>query len=326
MAVGLAIRREFLAQRSDPERLWVRYSPKGWPIVSGLSTDLAASPDPRRSRRTDRDPVLQEPAELRALDDLLWLPPVEPSDRARRDRWVASAIVAGVPVLVQRLPGERVEAQTGVIPILDLFGTLVSGEFGELEPPAEPGLAIWPLVAGWTDRPSFVSEGLAALRERGFLTVVGVRVELAPAQLRELADLVPPEGYERLFHAPPSDRRAFGRAVEVAGLCPFFERPLPGEPPILRRNRRLAGGLYRAGELWLAVDRDEVIGQAFFRAARWVDESSKDIQALALEGNLGIVDWIESPVEEVIVGLSGEDGAPLLQELREEYLSEVGSE
>ena len=325
MVLGLAIRREFLAQRSDPERLWVRFTPKGWPLRDGWMTDLRTAADPGRARASTRDSSVPEPGHLEALDDLLWLPAVEPTERSRRDRWIERAVEAGVPVLVQHSATEAIEPRAGVVPMLDLFETLASGDLDALPTttgPAttEPGVVVWPLVAGWTDQAACVSEGLGALKARGFRTVVGVRVELTPIELRELADRVPPEGYERLFHAPPADRQEFARSVDGAGLDPFFERPLPAEPALLRRNRRLAAGLFRTGELWLAVERDELVGQAFFRAARWVDESPKDIEALALEGNLGIVEWLEPPIDGVIDELARNRDSTLLAELREEYL------
>ena len=68
----------------------------------------------------------------------------------------------------------------------------------------------------------------------------------------------------------PSERE-FARAARRHGLDPFLPRPLP-RPPVLRiENRRIGGVLALIAELWLRLGRSEEQGQAFFRAARWID-------------------------------------------------------
>ena len=73
------------------------------------------------------------------------------------------------------------------------------------------------------------------------------------------------------------------------GLEPFLSRPLPRPPVLGAGNRRIGGVLALAGELWLRLGRPVEQGQALYRAARWVDRSSYDLEALAREGNLGVL-------------------------------------
>ena len=54
-------------------------------------------------------------------------------------------------------------------------------------------------------------------------------------------------------------------------------------------NRRIGGALALAAEIWLRLGRPIETGQALYRDARWVDRSTYDLEALAREGNLGVL-------------------------------------
>jgi hypothetical protein len=74
------------------------------------------------------------------------------------------------------------------------------------------------------------------------------------------------------------------------------------------------------GELWLRLGRPVGRGQAFLRAMRWVDRSRRSLAALAREGNLGVLPWLDAEsaqlVEEVLLGGS----CALLDQLLAEYV------
>jgi len=320
MGTSAEIRRGFYMQRSDPERLWIRFVPRRWPAASHWNTDLSPPGAPRRAARAvegfDRPPDARV---LQVLDDLLWLPAVNAEARPVRDEWLLAGSQAGVPVLSVVGASEEVGAGLAVV---DLFQVLVSNEWSLLADRATAETAIWPLVGGWSDGPGIVDEGLRALRGAGFRTVVGVRAELDPRELRELGERVLPEGGERLFHAPPPDRRTFARAVVAASLNPWLDRPLPTGPPHVRRNRRLGGVLLRIAELSQTLGRPELEAQAYYRAARWIDDAAHDVSAVVAEGNLGIVQAIEPSVRLALEEYQRAGHSPLLQELEAEYLAE----
>jgi hypothetical protein len=101
---------------------------------------------------------------------------------------------------------------------------------------------------------------------------------------------------------------------------PWMARPLPTGPAGQVRNRRLAETLALIGELWLRLGRAEARGQAFYRAARWVDRESHDLVVLAREGNLGVVTWLDEDSRAVVEEFATEEESTLLRELRRQYL------
>ena len=85
-------------------------------------------------------------------------------------------------------------------------------------------------------------------------------------------------------------------------------------------TRLLAEELALIGELWFRLGRSESRGQGFYRAARWVDREAHDLTALAREGNLGVVSWLDIESRDLIQEIVANGSASLLAELREEYL------
>jgi hypothetical protein len=100
------------------------------------------------------------------------------------------------------------------------------------------------------------------------------------------------ELFRRLFHADPPDPRPLARAARARGLAPFLPRPLPRPPLIGAAEREAAGVLALAGELHLRLGR-LAPSQACFRAARWIDQTAYDLRALAREGNLHVLHWLD---------------------------------
>ncbi|HEX2165571.1 MAG TPA: hypothetical protein VHM02_16635, partial [Thermoanaerobaculia bacterium] len=196
-----------------------------------------------------------------------------------------------------------------------------SGDALALLPPG--GAALWPLVAGLTDAPALLAAGLDRLAAAGVAVVQPFVPRLDPAGRRRLAEAAGGDAFDRLFHGSDADERAFARAAAARGLGFLLPRPLPRPPLGGAANRRLAAALATAGELWLRLGRTPSQGQAFFRAARWADETGYDLPALAREGHLGVVEAVDAASRALIEEAAATGGEPaLVVELTRAYLAE----
>ncbi|HEX6202550.1 MAG TPA: hypothetical protein VF100_06065 [Thermoanaerobaculia bacterium] len=339
------------ARAPEPGGLWIRYAPRGWPAPGGWWLDLAKGELVAPAGEGEPPAALPELAGG-PFDDVVWLPPVPPALRDERDRLAERLLAAGTPVLVQALAGERVGA-AGAAVVLDLTQVLlaaggVGGGGGEDGEPADEGsgggrhaeaatrvesaaaaratAAVWPLIPGLTDGPDLVAAGLDALAATGVAAVQPVTPRLAPADRRRLAEGAGDEAFDRLFHGGEPDERAFARAVAARGLAFFLPRPLPRPPLAGAANRRIAADLAVAGELWLRLGRAPSQAQAFFRAARWADETGYDLPALAREGNLGVVAAVDAASRALIEEAAASGREPsLVAQLRAAYVAEEGA-
>lgn len=303
-------------QRPDPTRLWVRYSLRPWPGPAGFWTDLAEAGVGRDERVDGIEPSIFE-----GLDDVCYVPPVADEMLAFRRRLLQSLAGDDTPFLLQILPGEEEPEVEGGKIVYDLLPVLVGGDMNLLARLPAGSNVIWPLIAGLTDQSEMVEAGLDRLAATGVGCVRGLALVLQPAIRRRLAELGGEGVFDRLFHGPPPAERLFAIRAAAVGLKPFLDRPLPTESRALAHNRWLAGELAVIGELWLRVERSESRGQAFFRAARLIDEADRDIHVLSSEGNLGVVPWLDPPSREVIEDLVSAGRSSLREELEAEYLS-----
>lgn len=308
----------------EPADFWIRFAPRAgrgwraWPGPDRPWLDLAGGARVVWSATADRFPSLTE----EPLDDLLYLPPVATEWTAARDAAARAHGQRGTPVLMQRLAGEpAADAPDGTVIVVDLLSPLLAGDpdaLGRLPPGVA---AVWPLLPGLTDDPKLWRQGCERLAAAGVTAVQAVVPTLQPADRRRLAEGRDERTFHALFHGPAPDPRSFARQAWRQGLSPFLDRPLPRPPLRGRENRRLAGLLALAGELWHRLGRPAGRGQRLFRAARETDRTSLDLAALAREGNLGVLTWLAAPersfVEEALAG----DRPALLRELWQEYLS-----
>jgi hypothetical protein len=149
-----------------------------------------------------------------------------------------------------------------------------------------------------------------------------------PADRRRLLDELedPDAVFEALFHREPPAERDFARVAHRHGLDPFLSRPLARAPVAGRENRRLGEVLALTAELWLRLGRSVEPGQAFYRAARWVDEASYDLEALVREGNLAVIPALDERSREVVTEVVETGESKLLRELLAEYLAPEGRE
>ncbi len=263
-----------------------------------------------------------------AVDDVLYLPAVSPSFASAREALVGEALAAGAPVVLQVLAGDELPlrgSKTGVrtaelLVVIDLLDPLLRGDLPALERAPAGAAAAWPLVAGLTDDRALWADGCARLAAAGVQHAQALAVLLSPQDRRWLAERRPAASFDALFHRQPPAERAFDQVAQRHGLAPFPPRPLPRAPRVLRSNRRLAGTLATAAELWLRLGRPVGQGEALYRAARFADRSEHDLEALAREGNLGLLEWLDPLGQTVVKEIAGAGSSGLLAELRSEYL------
>jgi hypothetical protein len=155
---------------------------------------------------------------------------------------------------------------------------------------------ILPLVPGWTATKEAIEEAVRAAAAAGarFLAPVPladdgqvrrVAVEAACAATPEAADGI----FERVHHGGSADemREAEVRlreACEHAGMG-----SVPTRPVGLREPASNAAASGRLEEKAQASSGDEHRAALLHAAARWIDESGRDLAPIAREGNLGKV-------------------------------------
>lgn len=263
----------------------------------------AGLPDLEGPPGSDHGAGLFDEAGAGPFDDVLHVPPVAPEHSEARNRLVARVAAEGTPVLVQLLPGEEAPPAEGVVAVYDLLGPLLDGDLGALAGVARGAWAVWPLIPGLTDTPELREEGCRRLAEAGAAGAQPVVPELAPAERRRLYEAVAAgrdeSVFDALFHGPAPDPRAFARTARRHGLGVFLPRPLPRAPLTGAAEREASGLLALAGEICLRLG-EVGHGQAFLRAARWIDRTGYDLRALAREGNLPVLHWLEGESREVV--------------------------
>lgn len=268
---------------------------------------------PSRSQPQD----LSEQGE--GFDDVLYLPPVDGEFVAARNALATAMAGAGTPVLVQLFPDQGVpEGTLGVYDILRLLLEQRVDAISALT--LEGGVAVWPLIAGYTDDEAFCRAGIDYLRRAGVEVIQGLEMHLSPADRRSIVDLAGDDGFEALFHGPAPDGRAFSSWVAEAGVQPFVRRPLPTGSRSKRDNREIAGLLMRVADLWIRLERAEGRGQSIYASARRIDSEHHDFRGIGRDGNLGIVDWLDPISKGVIEEWASAGTTSLLDDLQAAYL------
>jgi hypothetical protein len=318
-------------------RFWIRYVPRAWEPPEHPWVHLAEGRlgewGRAASQAAQKAGIGTNVFALLAgepLDDVLYLPPVPTRRAAARDKLAGSRLVDGTPVVLQLFPGDEstVPVVSGMAFVFDLLPALLARDFERMDKVPRGGTAVWALISGLTDDPALWDEGCARLAAAGVRCVQAVAPELSPADRRRLAERWATEEneealFEALFHKQPPSERDFARVAHRHGLTPFLPRPLP-RPPVLRiENRRIGGVLALIAELWLRLGRSEEQGQAFFRDARWIDETQYDVEAVADEGNLAVLP-LEPASHQVIAEVVETGASELLNGLLADYVG--GSE
>ncbi|MCP3959610.1 MAG: hypothetical protein GY719_17310 [bacterium] len=308
-------------QLPEPARFWIAHASRHWGAAAAPWTDLAGA----RLRDLEVGPAATLPdldatgVDATGLDDLFYLPPVAPELAVDRDRWAARLIESGTPVLLQLAPGDEADVP-GALIVHDLLRPLLAADVEPLARLAAGSTAVWPLIAGLTDSAELREAGCAALAAAGVACVQPLALELAPADRRRLAELTGGEAFDALFHGAAPSERELSCYAASRGLAAFVPRPLLGGTPRQQRNRRLAAGLALAGELWARLDRPVSVGQGLLLAARGAENTSRDLVALAREGNLGVLDWIDDKSLEIAWEIEASGSSATVEALLEEYL------
>lgn len=290
---------------------WVRYAPRRWPFPDTPWIDLASG---TLGGELEPDPGALAALRGERLDGVLYLPPVPRELAPARDALAAAHAARGTPVLVQLLPGDPpIASPEPVVAVWDLLPfALGRGEGVALGPGAA---AAWPLLPG-TAEEGTLAEAIAAVAAAGIGALQGVALELAPHQRRALGAELSERRYLALFHGAPPSAAPVVRAAWAAGLEPLLPRPLPGPPLHGSGNAAIAGELAALGELCLRLGEPEPRAQALLRAARFVERAGHDLAALARDGNLGVLPWLEGEPRRVVEELLGGAQPTLRGELR----------
>lgn len=305
-AAGTTVRARRL--RPEPARLWLALAPAAWSFEAAPWTDFATG---RLGRAAD--PTRLGPWPPPRPEDLAYLPPGA----------VAPAEAAG-SCLLQLLPGAQGGGRGAWI-VWDLLAALVARDLTAFERLA-PGSAVWPLVPGLTDDRALWERALPLLAAAGIRHVQPMVLDLAPAEKRRLAAFGDEGAFAALFHGAAPSERAFSRCAAEWGIRPFARRPVDSLSGRRQGNRRLAGELLLAGELWLRCGRGETEGHALLRAGRWVESSEHDVAALAREGHLEVVPLLDATSRAALAEAAGSGASTLVADLEAEYLAAAGDE
>lgn len=300
----------------DPEHAWIAFAPRDWPAAPREEAwlDVARGRLGEAGRGEAAVSVAGEP-----FDDLVYLPPVSPELSAARNDLAARLAAPGTPILVQLRPGEHVP-EADVTILWDPTAALLGGDLDALALLPPSSSLLWPLIPGVTDDPDFVTAGCRILAAAGAAVVQAVVPSLTPAERRRWADERDETAFDRLFHGPAPEVRAFARIAHCCGLAPFLPRPLPRPPLAGGGNREIAGLVALAAELAERLGRGPNTVQALLRAARGLDRAHHDLRALAREGHLGLLDWLDPHSREIVAGWAAVGKSARLDAELAEYL------
>ncbi|MCY3968745.1 MAG: hypothetical protein OXG74_02335 [Acidobacteria bacterium] len=311
---------------AEPANLWICHSFSRWPVTGedDFWCDLATGS--LRSSGVAADVDASDAVELlHSVTDVVYVPPLAAEHGPLRSSIIEAAVGTGVPLLIQLTTKDLLsttarnsslaEVALNAVVVIDLLNTLVRraatlrDDFKEerqpglpFEPsPLQDATLVWPLVSGWTDQPGVLEPAMARLAAAGARRAVPRTMHFDARERRLLAEhLQPtwPEAFDALFHAgeSPPDESAFRTAAGAAGLEHRLPRPLPA-PPLparLRLARELAGHLIELGDVAVTG------GDAYYRAARFLDRDEVDVEAAAREGNLGVLPWLEDPARRAV--------------------------
>lgn len=308
-------------QLPEPAHFWISHVPRSWRFSSVLWTDLGRGALGGFKRST-ADHDLPE-YDLEHLDDLFYVPPVDKSLVGQRNELLGELVEARVPALVQLWPGETCDVEgEGLFPIYDLLQALLEGEIEQVLKLPEGVPVVWPLLPGISDHPETWDEGCELLAMRKVASAQPLTLELEAKERRALAEGRPDHTFDALFHGSRPSEHSFGRMAAEHGLSPFMERPRTGVSPRQINNRRLAAYLGVAGEMCLRMEKVSQ-GQGLLRAARGAESTHHDMEALAREGNLRVMDWLDRHGLALVKELVEHGESGLYRTILKRYLGEI---
>lgn len=311
-------------QLPEPAHFWIAHAPRSWRFSSDLWTDLGRG-KLGGFKRSTADHDLPE-YDLENLDDLFYVPPVDKNLVSQRDELLRELVSAGVPALVQLRPGETCKVKDDLLhPIYDMLQPLLQGEVERALKLPKGVPVVWPLIPGISDHVETWDEGCELLAMREVASVQPMALELEAKERRALAEGRPDHTFDALFHGTHPSEHSFGRVASEHGLSPFLERPRTGVSPRQINNRRLASYLALAGEMCLRMEKVSQ-GQGLLRAARGAESTSHDLSALAREGNLRVMDWLDRHGLVLVEELADEDDSELYRQILDRYLGRASDD
>jgi hypothetical protein len=154
-----------------------------------------------------------------------------------------------------------------------------------------PAAAVFPLIPEWTAGPHAIRRLADAARDAGAAAFVGLVPDLSGEARRAIVEAraaVDPAGadgfFEAIHHGDWTERLAAALAdsrVQASGRAMAAMPPRPaGRQP--RANAAAAARLEETAELSPSGEHRDAL---LLAAARWIDESVRDLGAIAREGN-----------------------------------------
>ncbi len=300
----------------EPARFWIGYSPRTWRSVTDLWSDLANARLEGYQRRFA--PTLTE-LDADGLDDMFYLPPVDPELREQRNQQAEMLVRQGITVLIQAVPGEQ-GFPAGAHVVYDLLQPLLAGEIERLLTLPAGSTAAWPLIPGLTDPAEICDEGCALLASCGVTCVQAITLELSPLARRRLAEGREDDVFDAVFHSVAKSERELSRIAAQHGLEIFMRRPEIKLPSRFLSNRTIATQLSLVAELWTRLEKSVSQGQAFLRAARGAATTHHHLTALAEEKNLKVLSWLDTRSIDLVKEIVDRGRNSLFEELLAEYL------
>lgn len=329
----------------EPGRLWIRYllrprpASRLWPGPSCPWLDFSTLAPVGLERLLEEPVETAEPPPFphveESFDDVVYLPPVI---RPRMRGWadVATRLPRRhTPLVIHGFPpGTAVNAAEPPPDLFDafMFYDLLPGllrlerqgflaSLGRLD---RGSTAVWPLIPGVTDDPALWEEACRLLAATHVAALVVVVPQLSPADRRVLVERFGDHLLEPLFHGAPPSTAPLARVARRHGLQPFPPRGGRTTDPFHswdrpRGNRSLATELALAAELSDRLGRPERQVQELWRAFREVDRSLFDLEAMARDGNLDLLDWLHGDALEIVEQSLTQPPPPLVEALLEEY-------
>lgn len=310
-------------QLPEPAHFWIAHAPRSWRFSSVLWSDLGRA-KLGGFKRSTADHDLPE-YDLENLDDLFYVPPVDRSLVGQRNQLLHELIAAKVPALIQLWPGETIAKKImasgdGLLfPIYDLLQALLKGEVEQVLKLPEGATVVWPLIPGISDHVETWDEGCEMLAMKKVASVQPVTLELEAKERRALAEGRPDHTFDALFHGSRPSEHSFARVAQEHHLPAWTERPRTGVSARQLNNRRLAAHLAVAGEMCLRMEKVSQ-GQGLLRAARGAESTVHDLMALAREGNLRVMDWLDRSGLVLVDELAEEGESAFYSKIMQRYL------
>ncbi len=150
-----------------------------------------------------------------------------------------------------------------------------------------PSGLLFPVVPGWTGEPEFLAELLVLVSAAGLAFLSPVAPVSAGNARRNIVEARgEAEGFFEAIHhldwanALPASLHAARETIVSRGLAVLPPRPVGAGQP--RGNAAVAARLEEKAD---AAARDEHRSALLYAAARWIDESGRDLKAVFSEGN-----------------------------------------